>query len=207
MKYYDVSMPITDGMLSWPSDPDFKLKSFKTIAESGSNVQVINGSTHFGTHIDAPKHFLPAGSGVDTLSFDTLLGPAEVLDLTDIPGLEITPADLTILPKGVKRVLLKTKNSVDRLLQQPFTEEYVGLSGDAAEWLAKQGIKLVGIDYLSIQRRSKSARPHTALLRKKVVIIEGLWLADVPAGTYELLALPLRIKDGDGAPARVLLKK
>lgn len=211
-EYYDISMPIKDGMLSWPSDPDVSLKPFKTLEEKGSNVTELHAGTHFGTHADAPKHNLADGGGIDSYDPEQFIGRAFVLDLTDAGDAnEITAEQLAdLVPNGTERLLLKTCNSAQRLLEKPFTEDYVGLSADGAKWLAQRagtgGLKLVGIDYLSIQRRGPDSTPHTALLGAGIAIVEGLVLTDVPAGEYELICLPLRITDGDGAPARALLK-
>lgn len=208
MDYYDISLPIKDGMLSWPSDPDVKIKQFKTIGKkgSGSNLVKMETGNHFGTHFDAPKHVLKTGKGLEAFSLDTLIGRAHVVDVTGSTD-EVTVADLEqSVPEGAKRVLLKTGNTTRRLLTKPFTEDYVALSGDGAAWLAAAGVKLVGIDYLSIQRRGSDGRAHTELLKHDIPVIEGLWLPDVPAGEYELIALPLRMEKGDGAPARVILK-
>lgn len=200
-------MPITDGMLSWPSDPDVRLRPAKTAAEHGSNVTKLDAGNHLGTHIDAPRHFFDDGAGVDAFPPEQLIGPAVLADVTGVPGETITVADLEgKVPDGTERVLLKTKNTERGLLEQPFTEDYVALSGEAAEWLAGRGVTVVGIDYLSIQKRGADRTAHTALLERGAAIIEGLYLKDVPAGNYELIALPLRIKDGDGAPARVILR-
>ena len=210
--YIDISMPIKDGMLSWPSDPDVSLKPFKTLKEKGSNVSELRAGTHFGTHVDAPKHNLADGGGVDSYDPAQFIGRAFVLDLTEATDPAIDSQHLAgVVPDGTERLLLKTRNSVQCLLEQPFTEDYVGLSADGAEWLARQagpasGLKLVGIDYLSIQRRGPDSTPHTALLGAGIAIVEGLVLTDVPGGDYELVCLPLRIAGGDGAPARALLK-
>lgn len=205
MTYIDISLPIRDRMLSWPSDPNVSLKPFKTIVEQGSNVMKLEAGTHVGTHIDAPKHFADDGAGVDKILPQKLLGPVVVIDLTEIEGNLIEPRHL---PASVEttRLIFKTRNTTHDLLRKPFTEDYVALSGEAAEELAAAGVELVGIDYLSIQRRGEDRRAHTALLERGIVIIEGLYLPYAPAGTYELIALPLRVKDGDGAPARVLLR-
>lgn len=204
-------MPIKDRMLSWPSDPDVSLKPFKTLEEKGSNVTELHAGTHFGTHIDAPKHNLADGGGVDSYDPEQFIGKATVLDLSEVTDPEISSEHLAdAVPEGTERLLLKTRNSAQRLLEKPFTEDYVGLSADGAKWLAQRagtgGLKLVGIDYLSIQRRGPDSTPHTALLGAGIAIVEGLFLTDVPAGEYELICLPLRIADGDGAPARALLK-
>ena len=207
MKYFDISMPVQHGMLSWPSDPDVELAQAKSLAESGSNVTRISAGTHFGTHIDAPRHFSDSAKGVDELEFEALVGPVVVVDMAALAGDLVPPEAVEVLPEGTERVIFKTANTLHRLLEKPFTEDYVALSGEAAESLAARKIKLVGIDYLSIQKRGEDRRAHTALLDRDIVIIEGLWLADVPPGEYELIALPLRIAGGDGAPARVLLRQ
>lgn len=200
-------MPIKDGMLSWPSDPDVSLTPAKTIADGGSNVTKLESGNHLGTHVDAPKHFLADGAGVDAFPPEQLIGPAVLVDVTAAEGDAVDVADLEdVVPDGTTRVLLKTKNTEQGLLDQPFTEDYVALSGKAAQWLADRGVKVVGIDYLSIQKRGPDRTPHTALLGAGIAIVEGLVLTDVPAGKYELTCLPLRIADGDGAPARALLK-
>ncbi len=206
MTLFDVSLPIHDGMLHWPSDPPVSIQSAKTLAEHGSNVEQLQSSTHLGTHIDAPRHFADDGRGVDAYPLEQLIGPAEVLDLTTIPGTLIEPEHLAGR-LGAPRLLLKTRNTTERLLEQPFSENYVALSGDAAEYLAAQKVVVVGIDYLSIQQRGSDRRAHTALLNAGIAIIEGLWLPDVPAGAYQLYALPLRISSGSGAPARVVLEQ
>ncbi|MEX1112866.1 MAG: cyclase family protein [Patescibacteria group bacterium] len=206
-RYFDISLPIEDGMLSWPSDPDVRLEPAKNVTDHGSNVTRLGSGTHLGTHIDAPRHFFDDGAGVDAFPPEQLIGPAVLVDVTGAPGETIAVSDLKgAVPDGTERVLLKTKNTERGLLRQPFTKDYVALSGEAAGWLAGCGVRVVGIDYLSIQKRGDDRTPHTALLERGAVIIEGLYLEDVPAGEYELIALPLRIKDGDGAPARVLLK-
>lgn len=205
--YYDISMPIEDGMLSWPSDPEVSLTPAKTVGQNGSNVSLISTGTHLGTHVDAPKHFADQGDPVDRIPLEKLVGEALVIDLTGIDRELIGADDISPhLPEGTTRVLFKTRNTSRNLLTKPFTEDYVALSGKAAEYLADQSIVLVGIDYLSIQKRGQDRTAHTALLDKGIVIIEGLLLTDVPAGHYELIALPLRIAGGDGAPARVVLK-
>jgi arylformamidase len=206
--YYDISLPIRDGMLSWPSDPDVAITPYKTIDENGSNLVKLETGNHFGTHVDAPKHNLARGMAIDEFPPDVFMGPVHVLDFTDLDGIDILVRHLEErVPDGIERIIFKTRNTTDRLLQRPFDEKYVALSGEGAEWLAALGVKLVGIDYLSIQRRGSDGRAHTALLERDIPIIEGLWLVDVAAGEYELLALPLRIEHGDGAPARVFLRK
>lgn len=206
-RYIDISVPIHDGMLSWPSNPDVEVTQYGTIPEKGSNSLKIVAGSHFGTHVDAPKHFVDSGRTIDVIEPERFLGPVRVVDLVGLKNDQIGPADLEpLVPSGTERVILKTQNTARELMAKPFTEDYVALSGDGSQWLAERGVRLVGIDYLSIQKRGPDRRGHTELLGKDIVILEGLWLKEVPAGTYDLVALPLRIQDGDGAPARVLLR-
>ena len=206
-EYIDISVPIHDGMLSWPSNPDVEITQHGTIADKGSNSLKIVAGSHFGTHADAPKHFVDDGRTIDAIEPERFIGKVLVVDLTGVAKDALGPAELEpVVPEGTERVILKTANTTNGLLQKPFTEDYVALSGDGSKWLADRGVRLVGIDYLSVQKRGPDRRGHTELLGKDIVILEGLWLVDAPAGEYELIALPLRIKDGDGAPARVLLR-
>lgn len=164
--------------------------------------------THTGTHIDPPYHFVDNGARVDQLDLDMLVGEAIVADLRSCEG-TIEPEDLTTLdlPLGAKRVLLKTTNSgLWQSLPVEFPNSYVSLSPEGATWIVDRGIGLVGIDFLSIEARGSPGHPtHVRLLEAGVVIVEGLNLYDVPSGEYTLVCLPLRIVDGDGAPARAIL--
>lgn len=207
MKYYDISMPIHDGMLSWPSNPDVEVTQYGTISEKGSNSLKIIAGSHFGTHIDAPRHFFDEGRAIDTIEIERFIGPVSVVDVRDAETNQLGPKELAaVVPEGAERVILKTRNTDQELMRKEFTEDYVALSGDGSQWLAERGVKVVGIDYLSIQKRGPDRRGHTELLGNDIIILEGLWLKGVEAGEYELIALPLRIQDGDGAPARVVLR-
>ena len=205
-RVYDVSLTIHPGMLSWPGDPGIEVDPDRSM-ELGdtSNVSLLRLGSHTATHIDAPRHFVPGAPGVDSLSPDILLGRTRVVQLTQarsidrklLEGLELT---------NVTRLLLGTRNSA-LLRQGRFDVDYASVSEDAAQYLVDKGIKLVGIDYLSIEEYHKEGHPtHRILLEAGVVIVEGLDLTQVPPGDYELLCLPLKIKDGDGAPARVFLR-
>jgi arylformamidase len=205
-RIFDVSLPIITGGLTFPGDPVIQISPAQSIALGDpANVSAIAFSSHTGTHIDAPRHFLPSGSAVDAIPLEHLVGPAVVLDfpeaVTTISAAELRSQDLL----GVQRVLLRTGNS--RLLfNQRFTPDYVSLAPDGAEYLLAQGVNLVGIDYLSIEGfGSKDYPVHRMLLQRGVVIVEGLDLSEVPAGHYQLICLPLRLTGLDGAPARVIL--
>ncbi len=204
---YDVSMMIYPGMLVWHGDPDVSIDQFKSIARGdSSNVSLMRFGTHTGTHIDAPLHFVPGAIGVDAVKPEVLTGKCRLVRFADTQRIDrktLQGIDL----RGVTRLLLATKNSA--LLKLDHIDlGYAFLSGDGAEYLVELGIKLVGIDYLSIEEYHKEGRPtHHILLEAGIVIIEGLDLMDVPAGDYELICAPLKIRNADGAPARVFLRK
>ncbi len=206
MKLYDVSLPLYPGMITWPGDPKLEIElAHDMAAGAAANVSRLVLGTHAGTHVDAPHHFIPDGPGVDAIDPDKLIGPVRVCqfpvaDVIDTVLLRDIDFD------GVSRILLGTRNSA-LLASGEITEDYSYLTPEAANFLVAKGIKLVGIDYLSIEKAHYPGHPtHLALLEAGVVVIEGLDLSDVPAGDYELFCLPLRIRGADGAPARVFLR-
>lgn len=208
--FIDISLPIYPGMVTWPSDPAVEMERVSDIGlGKPANVSALHMGSHTGTHIDPPLHFIPGGRSIDQISPELLVGPATVVDLRHVVR-DIGAADLEAagLPAGVERILLQTRNSeLWREANPRFTEDYVALSPEGAQWIVEHRIKLVGIDYLSIERRGAPGHPtHVKLLSAGVVIIEGLVLGDVPAGRYRLICLPLKIAGGDGGPARALLK-
>ena len=206
-KVYDVTLTIEPDMLVWPGNPQVAVDTVKSIAQgSSSNVSLLHIGTHTATHVDAPRHFIPGAPGVDSLEPEVLVGRARLFQLPDTHHIDrklLEGLDL----KGVKRLLLGTRNSA-LLKQKQLGLDYAFISADAARYLVDMGIKLVGLDYLSVEQYQKEGRPaHNILLGAGMVIVEGLALAEVPAGDYELLCLPLKLKDADGAPARVFLRE
>jgi len=175
-----------------------------------ANVSSIDFGLHSGTHVDAPAHFIEGGAKVGSLPLDRLLGEAEVVEVA--PNINVIDKKFVAVNcvSGSKRVLFKTRNSdywADT--ERGFHEDYVYIDPDAAHWLVESGVKLVGIDYLSVEKFNSEVFPtHLAFLSRGVVIVEGLDLRAVPGGRYEILCLPLRIAGGggDGAPARVILR-
>ena len=202
-------MDLHEEMLLYPGNPALRLEASSRIASGGrSNVSQLSIGTHTGTHVDAPKHFLDDAAPVDQLPLDVLIGPCRVLDLTHLSG----PVSARDLEVGLEddpeaRVLIKTRNS--DLWSQPlsgFPQGYVALSGEAAAWLVQRGVRLVGVDFLSVEVYGSVGFPaHHSLLEGGVVILEGLDLTKASAGNYELVCLPLKLKGGDGAPARAVL--
>lgn len=206
--FVDVSVPLRAGMPSWPGDPPFRVERFLDMAKGdGVNASGLRMSAHAGTHIDAPNHHLPGADGADRASFDALVGPAVVADLPDAE--HVTAADLEALrlPAGTERLLLKTRNSRrPGLWSTPFWEGFAALAPDGAAWAVARGLRLVGIDYLSIQPfLDPTPATHVTLLRGGATVLEGLDLTRVRPGRYRLLCLPLRVEGCDGAPARAVL--
>lgn len=207
MKIYDITLPIHPDLPVWPGDPAIQLERVASISQgSNANVSRLACSVHIGTHVDAPLHFIDGGNSVDQLELKTLIGRAHVVDCRGIDQITARVLEAAGISKRARRLLLKTDNS--RLWnegQKDFIEDFVALQPDAAEWLIKQGIRLVGIDYLSIAPYHQGAPTHQILLRAGIVIVEGLNLGPVPAGRYTLHCLPLNLVGSDGAPARVIL--
>lgn len=206
-KLLDVSVPLAPGIPAYPGNPQFELQPIKRISEGGSsNVSGLVMGTHTGTHVDAPRHFIDGGAGVDELALNLLIGRARVVEISRRGGIGAEDFEAAGLREDI-RVLLKTSNS--RLWNSDvFHEDYTYVSEAGARYLVEQGVKVVGIDYLSIEQFRKPGAPaHRMLLSNGVIIIEGLNLAEAEPGMYELYCLPLRIAGGDGAPARVVLKR
>jgi len=205
----DISVAVHAGLATYPGNPTPSLTPVLRVgAGDSSNVSELRLGTHSGTHVDPPAHFFDGAPAADALALDVLVGPATVLDLTPVAR-AITPADLHAagLPAGAERLLLRTRNSARwREPGAPFDAGYVSLSPEAARLLVERGVRLVGIDALSIEAFGAEGRPtHRTLLGAGVVIVEGLDLTDAPAGDYLLACLPLKLAGADGAPARAVL--
>jgi arylformamidase len=200
---YDISLPIVSGGLTYPGNPPIEISPQQAIAQGGSsNVSSVAFGSHTGTHVDAPKHFFDDGTTVDALPLDVLMGPAMVVSVGD-EVMAVGEAELRLHElKGHTRVLIATRNS-KFIRQREFVRDYTYLAPDGAAYLASLGVKLVGIDYLSIEQfHSGHHRTHRTLLERGIVIVEGLDLSATPMGPYELRVLPLRLAGLDGAPAR-----
>ena len=205
----DISVPLLPEMPVWPGDGDFRIVPVKRMAKGDkNNLSRLDCGLHTGTHVDAPWHFLEEGNTVEQLPLDAMIGEAFVAHL---PQVEIIAADTLVrlaLPNGTTRLLLRTRNSEswERGIKE-FRKGFVALTSDAAEWLVNRGIRLIGVDYLSVSPYGDGPQIHQILLRAGIVIIEGLNLTGVEPGNYELICLPLRLNDADGAPARAVLRK
>ncbi len=191
----------------WPSDPPVKLTPQEHLSRDRTHtIQVtkIEMGSHTGTHIDAPHHFIKGARKLDEIPLDDLVGPATVVQIAGVPS--ITRQHLECLNwRDVQRVLFKTDNS-EHWADGKFYERFVYLEEAAAEFLVQRAIRLVGIDYLSIDQYKSEKHPvHFVLLPQNVVILEGLNLSRVPPGRYDMVALPLHLQNADGAPTRVIL--
>ncbi len=205
----DVSLPIGPDLLVWPGDPPVEVVPRSRLAAGDpANVSELRMGTHTGTHVDPPNHFVEGATGIDVVSLDVLYGPVLVADAHHLDR-PIEPADLDALaiPGGAERVLLRTANSeLWRRLPVSFPDRYACLTPDSARWVVDRGIKLIGVDFLSVEAKGAEGHPvHHILLESGVVIVEGLNLGDVEPGDYTLVCMPLRIVDGDGGPARAML--
>ena len=201
---FDITLTLEKGMLTYPKDVPYQRTLQRSISQGAtSNVSVVEMSAHTGTHIDAPRHYLNDGAAVDTLPLEVLYGQAFVIDCAGVPA--VTAKLLAErIPPAAQRILLKTDNS--RNLQPPFRRDFVYLDGSGARLLADRGVKLVAIDYLSIDKAGTASKPsHFTLLESQIVIIEGVNLAQVPPGEYFLACGPLKMADADGAPCRAVL--
>jgi arylformamidase len=201
MEILDISVPIRERMVIYEGDPEVRLERVASIARGATaNLSRLDFGLHSGTHIDAPVHFIDGAPGAEAVPLESLIGPAFVADATSAAD-ELDEASLRRLelPQS-ERLLLKTRNS--RLWERDqFTPDFVSLTGDGAGYLLSRGVRLVGIDYLSIG----DAEAHRMLLGAGVVALEGLDLRRVEPGPYRLVCLPLKIVGADGAPARAVL--
>ena len=206
MKVYDISVPLRLDMPTYEGEPGPTLEFRKLLSKGDSaTVSVLSLGSHTGTHVDAPSHFLEGAHGVEELPLDALVGPAYVAEFTGNTHITATDLELMAIPADCERLLFKTRNSV--LWDDPeFHTDFIALAPDAGRKLAERDLRLVGIDYLSIERFGASPHEvHETLLAGGVVILEGLDLRHVPPGGYFLVCAPLNVVGAEGAPARTFL--
>jgi arylformamidase len=204
---YDISLPISESLIVWPGDPGIGITQTSHVDRGDmATVSRLDLGAHIGTHVDAPAHFISGAVGVDTLDLDLLVGPALVIHALEADALSARVLAELGIPSGCQRVLFRTRNS-DRWVQgeKEFFKDYVGITPDGAQWLVEQGVRLVGIDYLSVGPYADPAPTHHILLGAGVIAVEGLNLSGVAPGEYKLVCLPLKIVGNDGAPARAIL--
>jgi len=208
MRIYDISLPLSPGMPVWPGDPQVLMNRVEMMeAGADANVTHLSMSVHTGTHVDAPYHFIGGEAAtVDQLSLKLLTGRAYVLHLPDIDLITADALDHADIPPRTRRLLFRTRNS-DHWgnASREFQTDFVAISADGAQYLVDRGVKLVGVDYLSVAPYGDSTPTHRILLCAGTVIVEGLDLSGVSQGRYTLHCLPLKLVGCDGAPARAIL--
>lgn len=209
MKTYDISLSVSPDLVVWPDDSDIEFTR-KSKIKNGymTNSTHIKMSAHSGTHIDAPYHFLESGETIEKISLDKMIGRVYVLY---VPGVKLITKEIlekSSIPPRTKRIIFKTDNSEIWSSENPseFVKDYVALEAEAAKYMIQRGVKLVGIDYLSIAPYDDLVSTHEVLLESGIVILEGLNLSEVSQGRYTLYCLPLKLEGSDGAPARAILQ-
>jgi arylformamidase len=206
-KWHDISVALDDDLPTWPGSTGVLTKLRMSMAQGEeANVTQLSMDVHSGTHVDAPRHFIDHGETVEEVGLDPFIGPAVVLDTGEVKEITASVLDMAKIPDDTERLLLRTANSSRAgMYQTPFDEDFAALTLDGAEWLAAKRLRLVGIDYLSIQRYSEPPDVHRVLLGAGIPVLEGLCLEEVAPGAYELICLPVRLINVEGAPARAIL--
>lgn len=204
--WIDISVPIRDGMVHWPGDPLAQIRRVQDIERGDSHtLSAMSIGSHTGTHIDAPAHFIRGGETVDRIPLNVMVGKARVLEIKDKESIKVSELDSFKIRRG-ERISFKTRNSA-LWKSDTFSKDFVFVSPEAAQYLADRGVILVGVDYLSVGGyREGGSTQHKVLLDAGVCIVESLNLSGVPSGSYHLVCLPLRLENGDGAPARAIIK-
>ncbi len=207
MHIYDISVCLSESVPVWPGDPGIRITHASHIDRGDAyTVSRLDLGAHTGTHVDAPAHFISGGVPIDGLDLGVLVGPVQVVHALDAEVLTAAVLDRLGIPPCTERILFRTRNS-ERWArgEAVFDSGFVAISPDGARWLVERGVRLVGIDYLSVGSWAEPAATHQILLGENVIAVEGLDLSGIEPGVYFLVCLPIRLKDGDGAPARAIL--
>jgi len=204
-RVYDITVPLAPGIPTYPGDPPLEIEPVVALGTGPFRLTRLSLTTHTGTHVDAPAHFMEGGATIDELALEILVGKARVIEVVARERIDRKDLEAQDLRDDL-RVLLKTRMS-GQMQRSEFQTDHLYLTKDAAQYLAQAGLKLVGFDYLSVERHGSVDFPtHAALLGAGVVLVEGLDLSEVEPGEYDMTCLPLRVAGGDGAPARVILR-
>lgn len=205
MRIIDISAPLRARMPSYPGDPPFAKEAARSRRlGDAAEVSRLTLSSHAGTHVDVPFHFVEGGAELPAVGLSAFVGPCRVVEIGGVRCVDAADVE-ALAPAAGERILFNTDNAA-LWARDDFVTDYVYLTAAAAQVLADRGVALVGWDYLSIEEYGAGDAPaHRALLTAGVLILEGLDLADVKAGEYFLAALPLALAGGDGAPARAVL--
>jgi arylformamidase len=208
--WYDISVPLKQGMNYFPTDPaPPKIYRYHDRDLGGKvTMSMMEIISHTGTHIDSPLHFIAGGSTISDMPLDVTIGPCRVIEIEDREKIKKAELEKHTIKRG-ERVLFKTQNSPRVYTSEKFIEDYVYLDVDAASYLVSKGIILFGLDNITIgsfKEHENLTRTHETLLGAGIYILEDCALADVPAGDYELLCLPLLMWNGDAGPCRAILR-
>jgi arylformamidase len=206
--WIDVTVPVRNGMVHWPGDPEFKIRRLYDQRNGDfCTLSVMELSVHTGTHMDAPLHFLVGGDTMETMPIEATVGPCRVIWIEDPVAIRREELERQELQRG-ERILIKTRNSAKSWRTDDFDEDYIFIADEAAQYMAEAGIRTIGVDYLSVGGfRQDMKETHQTILRAGIWIVEGLNLEAVEPGDYELVCLPLKLVDSDGAPARAVLRR
>jgi arylformamidase len=206
MKMFDISLALSPRTIHWVTGKPLELIERKRMSRGdGNNSSSIHTSVHAGTHVDAPFHFVPDGATIEALPLDVFIGPARVCAVET--GSHITAADVHGLRlQGEARVLFKTRNS-QLLHKGAYDPSFAAFSVDGAKALVDAGVRLIGLDYLSVAHADEQVPVHRAFLDHGIVLLEGVDLSEVPPGRYELICPPVKLAGFDGAPCRALLRE
>jgi arylformamidase len=206
-EWIDISIPLKSGMVRWPGDPEVRIDRVLDVERGDPcSLSSIAIGSHTGTHMDPPYHYVKGGTRLDAMPFDATIGPARVIDIHDRESVKPAELERHGLARG-DRILFKTRNSARCWDTDAFIEDFVYISLEGARYLVERGIRTVGVDYLSVGGyRTDGDAVHHVLLEAGIWLIEGLNLSAVQPGAYELVCLPIRIQDADGAPSRAVLR-
>jgi arylformamidase len=205
--WIDISTTIKNGMVHWPGDAEVKIKKEQSMQASDEcNVTTLQMSAHTGTHVDAPLHFIASGTDASEISLEKLIGVVKIFDIENPKTISLEEVRNLHIEIGCK-IIFKTKNSNRNWSEEPFNHQFVYLSTEAAQFLVDKNVQVIGVDYLSVAGEENGSSVHRILLNQDILIIEGLALQNIEPGNYEMICLPLKIKDADGAPARVIIRK
>jgi arylformamidase len=207
MAIIDISLGLKPDFPVWPGHPEIRFNKIQEIGKgSKANVTQIELGAHSGTHLDAPLHFLADGFDVTGLDLETLIGPALLIDVSDAQVINAALLETLSIPHNTERLLIKTSNS--QLWSEnntDFNPDFVAVSNSGAKWIVERGIRLVGVDYLSVAPYGNSGPTHRTLLQAGVIPVEGLNFNGVKEGRYHLICLPIKLEGCEGAPARAVL--
>lgn len=209
MDWIDISQPLRTNVIGWPGDVPVEVARRATIGQGSEyNISMLVLSTHSGTHMDSPLHFIEGGKSIDMLDFSVTVGPARVIEISDTESIKPEELEGHGIADG-ERILFKTANSERPWPDLPFQEGYVFITPEAAAYLVERKVRCVGIDYLSVGPldMERSVPTHRTLLAGGVWIIECLCLGGVSPGDYDLVCLPLRVEGAEGAPARAIIRR